>query len=105
MNHKDFKPDGYDYSKQLWLATWDDHDYGENDAAKEYGEKLPSKAAFIDFVEQINDKPEIKEQMDAIKNDNARGVYHSYDYEQKLDAGQYIHYLYTIHITHKYSLF
>ena len=90
LDHKDFRPKGYDYSKQVWLALWDDHDYGENDAAREYGEKLPSKAAFINFVEKIqetNPISEIDQQLAAIKEDDARGVYYYYDYEQKLDSG------------------
>lgn len=31
------------------LATWDDHDYGANDAGSEYPEKDASKEAFMDF--------------------------------------------------------
>ncbi|MBM4359357.1 MAG: alkaline phosphatase family protein [Deltaproteobacteria bacterium] len=30
-------------------ATWDDHDYGANDAGKEYPKKAESKALFLDF--------------------------------------------------------
>jgi len=89
LNHKDFRPSKYDYSKQVWLATWDDHDYGANDAAKEYAEKLPAKKAFVEFMEAIqetNKQQEIEAQIDEIKQDEARGVYYSYDYEQKLDA-------------------
>jgi alkaline phosphatase D len=31
------------------LATWDDHDYGENDAGRHYPMKAESKAIFLDF--------------------------------------------------------
>lgn len=31
------------------LATWDDHDYGMNDAGSEYPEKKESQAQFLDF--------------------------------------------------------
>ncbi len=31
------------------LATWDDHDYGENDAGKDYPMKEESRAIFLDF--------------------------------------------------------
>ncbi|MFT4968458.1 MAG: alkaline phosphatase D [Chitinophagales bacterium] len=31
------------------LATWDDHDYGKNDAGKKYEMKKESKALFLDF--------------------------------------------------------
>ena len=30
-------------------ATWDDHDYGKNDAGKEYPKKVESKQIFLDF--------------------------------------------------------
>lgn len=32
------------------LATWDDHDYGRNDAGAEYGPRDESQAAFLDFL-------------------------------------------------------
>lgn len=31
------------------LATWDDHDYGQNDAGVEYSKKIESQRLFIDF--------------------------------------------------------
>ena len=31
------------------LATWDDHDYGRNDAGKNYPQKQASKQIFLDF--------------------------------------------------------
>jgi alkaline phosphatase D len=31
------------------LATWDDHDYGRNDAGAEFAQKAPSQALFLDF--------------------------------------------------------
>ena len=34
------------------LATWDDHDYGANDAGKHYPHKKESKAIFLDFFEE-----------------------------------------------------
>ena len=33
------------------LATWDDHDYGENDAGRHYPKKVESKYAFMNFWE------------------------------------------------------
>jgi alkaline phosphatase D len=33
------------------LATWDDHDYGANDAGREYPEKAASKGVMMDFFE------------------------------------------------------
>ena len=33
----------------LIYATWDDHDYGKNDAGKEYKKKAESKEVFLDF--------------------------------------------------------
>ena len=43
-------PDWAALRAQLPLyATWDDHDYGRNDAGAEYPHKLASKAFFMDF--------------------------------------------------------
>ncbi|MDB4385040.1 alkaline phosphatase family protein [Opitutaceae bacterium] len=34
------------------LATWDDHDYGRNDAGKHYPHKVASKEVFLEFFEE-----------------------------------------------------
>lgn len=34
------------------LATWDDHDYGDNDAGKNYPKKAESKEVFLDFFRE-----------------------------------------------------
>jgi len=39
------------------LATWDDHDYGRNDAGSEYPYKAESKALFLDFWQEPADSP------------------------------------------------
>lgn len=39
------------------LATWDDHDYGENDAGAEYPKKRESRDAFLDFWQVPRDAP------------------------------------------------
>lgn len=39
------------------LATWDDHDYGANNAGREYPFKLAAKAAFMDFFDVPPDSP------------------------------------------------
>ncbi len=39
------------------LATWDDHDYGKNDAGAEYPLKDDSQAAFLDFWKVPADSP------------------------------------------------
>jgi alkaline phosphatase D len=39
------------------LATWDDHDYGANNAGLEYPFKLAAKAAFMDFFDVPPDSP------------------------------------------------
>ena len=49
------------------LATWDDHDYGANDAGKEFPLKRESQQAFLDFFEFAQDDP-IREQ---------EGIYHA----------------------------
>ena len=37
------------------LGTWDDHDYGENDAGIEYPKKVESQQLFLDFLGVPND--------------------------------------------------
>jgi alkaline phosphatase D len=39
------------------IATWDDHDYGANDAGKEYPMKVESKGIFLDFWEEPEGSP------------------------------------------------
>lgn len=42
------------------IATWDDHDYGWNDAGKEYAFKEPSKEIFLEFWRELEDSPRRK---------------------------------------------
>ncbi|MBF7072088.1 alkaline phosphatase family protein [Glaciecola sp. MH2013] len=51
----------------MMLGTWDDHDYGANDAGKEFPLKKESQQAFLDFFEFADDDP-IRQQ---------EGIYHS----------------------------
>ena len=39
------------------LATWDDHDFGRNDAGADFPFKVPSKALFLDFWQVAADDP------------------------------------------------
>jgi alkaline phosphatase D len=39
------------------LATWDDHDYGANDAGAEYPMKVESQRLFLDFMDEPADSP------------------------------------------------
>ncbi len=50
------------------IGTWDDHDYGENDAGRSFQSKHLAKQAFIDFF----DYPEVN----ALRG-NDQGIYHS----------------------------
>ena len=50
------------------LATWDDHDYGENDAGREYPVKKESQKVFLDWLGEPEDSP----------RRNREGVYESY---------------------------
>jgi alkaline phosphatase D len=50
-----------------FMGTWDDHDYGANDAGKEFPLKAESQQAFLDFFGFAKDDP-IREQA---------GIYHS----------------------------
>ena len=54
------------------IATWDDHDYGRNDAGKEYPKKVESKEIFLDFWKE----PEGTERR------KTEGIYTSYEYEE-----------------------
>lgn len=42
------------------LATWDDHDYGEDDSGADYPMKLPSQKMFCDFWAEPPDSPRRK---------------------------------------------
>ena len=50
------------------LATWDDHDYGENDAGRHYPFKAESKEIFLDFFDEPKDSDRRKHE----------GIYTSY---------------------------
>jgi alkaline phosphatase D len=39
------------------MATWDDHDYGANDAGAEYSMKRASQRLFLDFMDEPEDSP------------------------------------------------
>jgi alkaline phosphatase D len=52
------------------IATWDDHDYGRNDAGKYFSAKQQSKQAFLSFF----DEPQNSERR------NREGIYQSYYY-------------------------
>lgn len=53
------------------LATWDDHDFGENDAGRHYPKKEESKKIFLDFFGEPADSERRKHE----------GIYTSYCYE------------------------
>ena len=55
------------------VATWDDHDYGRNDAGKEYPKKEESKKVFLDFWGE----PVPSERR------RRKGIYTHYDFEEK----------------------
>lgn len=44
------------------LATWDDHDYGKDDAGSEYGPKAESQKLFLDFFGVPVDSPRRKQE-------------------------------------------
>lgn len=54
------------------IATWDDHDYGANDAGKEYPKKAESKGLFLDFWEEPQGSP----------RRTREGLYTSYLYDE-----------------------
>ncbi len=53
------------------IATWDDHDFGWNDAGKDYPFKEESKEIFLNFFEEPDSSSRRKH----------LGIYHSYEYE------------------------
>ncbi len=54
-------------AKSRILGTWDDHDYGANDAGSEYPKKRESQQIFLDFFNVPADSPRRKQE----------GVYHA----------------------------
>lgn len=55
------------------VATWDDHDYGSNDAGKEYPKKEESKEIFLDFWAEHS----------LSERRRRPGIYTHYDFEEK----------------------
>lgn len=55
------------------LATWDDHDYGKNDAGVEFEMKDQSQQLFLDFLDIPKDSPRRKQ----------KGVYHTQTFHTK----------------------
>jgi len=62
------------------LGTWDDHDYGANDAGKEYPLKAEAQTAFLDFFGFDDDDP--------IRNQ--AGIYHSRMVETQGNKVQFV---------------
>lgn len=54
-------------AKSKILGTWDDHDYGANDAGIEYPKKRESQQIFLDFFDVPTDSPRRKRE----------GIYHA----------------------------
>ncbi|KAF7815311.1 PhoD-like phosphatase [Senna tora] len=52
------------------IGTWDDHDYGLNDAGKEFDGKITNQQLLLDFLDEPQDSPRRKQ----------AGVYASYTY-------------------------
>ncbi|WP_417464729.1 alkaline phosphatase D family protein [Kordiimonas sp.] len=63
------------------IATWDDHDYGENDAGLEYPEKERSKELFLEFWNEPKDSPRRRAD---------DGIYTSYTYGEEGQRTQVI---------------
>lgn len=56
--------------RTLLLAMWDDHDYGENDAGREFPIRAESQTAFLDFLREPADS----------RRRAREGVYESYTF-------------------------
>ncbi|OMP05962.1 Alkaline phosphatase D-related protein, partial [Corchorus capsularis] len=57
-------------AKAKVIGTWDDHDYGLNDAGKEFSEKITNQRLLLDFLDEPQDSPRRKQ----------AGVYTSYTF-------------------------
>ena len=57
-------------SKVDVIGLWDDHDFGDNNAGKEYPLKASSQRLFLDFLQEPVDSPRRQQ----------RGIYTSYEY-------------------------
>ena len=62
------------------LATWDDHDYGKNDAGRGYMMKEASKALFLDFWKEPGNSSRYEHE----------GIYHAEYYHHGADTVQVI---------------
>ncbi|MFO0963986.1 MAG: alkaline phosphatase D family protein [Gemmataceae bacterium] len=69
------KQPGYQKLKKTCpiLATWDDHDYGANDAGAEYPKRRAAQQVFLDFFDVPKDDPRRKQE----------GVYNSHVFGPK----------------------
>jgi len=61
-------------------GVWDDHDYGKNDAGKEYPTKVESQEAFLDFFDVAPDDPR-RERL---------GTYHSFTHKSQVASVKFI---------------
>jgi alkaline phosphatase D len=52
------------------IGIWDDHDYGKNDAGKEFPKKVESQKLMLDFLDEPANSPRRRQ----------KGAYYSYEY-------------------------
>lgn len=76
--------DNPDYQELLKTTlvegVWDDHDYGKNDAGKEYPTKVGSQEAFLDFFDVPQDDP----------RRTRLGTYHSFTHSTNVGSVKFI---------------
>lgn len=90
LNHIDFQNNSQvdekliedDEQEIVYHCTWDDHDYGENNAENDYGPKHESKKAFLKFLGELNAR--MKNELEIIADDENRGIFYASDYYQML---------------------
>ena len=92
LRHPDF-PHSTDEWNPIWLAVWDDHDFGKDNSDSSYPRKFTNKRAFIEFYKRLNHRQqwmhshaEIAEISDTSNHDQ-RGIYHHYHHVQALRDG------------------
>lgn len=61
------------------LPTWNDHDYGQDEANKNYENKHEAKKAFLKFARELDPTQKLKDKWEEMSKNFDRGIYYYYD--------------------------
>ena len=89
LRHPDF-PHSTDEWNPIWLAVWDDHDYGKDNSDASNPRKLENKRAFIEFYKRLNHRHSWIQSHAEIANMTKyknRGIYHHFRHTQAITEG------------------